>query len=213
MADFRRLPVYLLLDTSGSMFGDPIEAVNSGIRSLHADLLADPRALETAYLSVITFDSEAKQIIPLTELGQFQPPALHAAGPTMMGEALRVLEQCLNTEVRRASPTQQGDYRPMIFLMTDGAPTDSWEDAADRIKARKVGNIIACAAGKDAKVDVLKRITDTVVHLADLQPEQLRAFLKWVSSSIRVTSNSVGSAAPDAPVQLPPTPPQITIIP
>ena len=58
----RRLPVYLVLDTSGSMTGEPIEAVRQGVKALLADLRGDPQALETAYLSVITFNNTAQQI-------------------------------------------------------------------------------------------------------------------------------------------------------
>ena len=62
----RRLPIYLLIDTSGSMMGEPIEAVKQGIRTLITELKGDPQAVETAYLSVITFDSHARQLVPLT---------------------------------------------------------------------------------------------------------------------------------------------------
>ena len=55
----RRLPVYLLLDTSGSMSGEPIEQVKNGVQMLVASLRQDPYALETAWLSVITFSSGA----------------------------------------------------------------------------------------------------------------------------------------------------------
>ena len=76
MSDYiRRLPVYLLLDCSGSMMGEPIEAVRQGVKALLSELKGDPQALETAYLSVITFDSSARQVIPLTELMQFQEPS------------------------------------------------------------------------------------------------------------------------------------------
>ncbi len=70
----RRLPVYLLLDTSGSMHGEPIEAVKNGVQTLLTTLKQDPYALETAYVSVITFDSTARQAVPLTDLPQFQSP-------------------------------------------------------------------------------------------------------------------------------------------
>ncbi|MGH8473151.1 MAG: VWA domain-containing protein, partial [Gammaproteobacteria bacterium] len=63
----RRLPVYLVLDTSGSMSGEPIEAVKNGVQILVSTLRQDPYALETAFLSVITFDSSAKQVVPLTD--------------------------------------------------------------------------------------------------------------------------------------------------
>jgi uncharacterized protein YegL len=196
MADFtgRRLPVYLLLDCSGSMTGEPIEAVRQGVKALLSDLRGDPMALENAYLSVITFSSSAQQVAPLTDLASFSEPSLNAGGTTALGEALRLLETCIDNEVQKASPTQKGDYKPLIFLMTDGQPTDSWEAAAANVKARKPGNIIACAAGPGADANKLKEITDTVVELKTLQPEQLRAFFKWVSSSIKTQSHKVDAA-------------------
>ena len=68
----RKLPIYLLLDTSGSMHGEPIEAVKNGVEMLVSTLRNDPYALETAYLSVITFNTNAQQLVPLTELEQFR---------------------------------------------------------------------------------------------------------------------------------------------
>src|SRR5262245_13681909 len=149
MSEFtgRRLPVYLLLDCSGSMTGEPIEAVRQGVKALLSDLRGDPMALENAFLSVITFASSAQQVCPLTDLANSPQPARTAGGTTPLGDALKLLETCLDNEVKKATPTQKGDYKPLIFLMTDGQPTDSWEAAADRIKTKKPGNIIACAAG------------------------------------------------------------------
>ncbi|MFM6136537.1 MAG: VWA domain-containing protein, partial [Sphaerospermopsis kisseleviana] len=81
----RRLPVYLVLDCSGSMSGDPIQAVNQGVKALLAELRSEPYAIETAYLSVITFESTAQQVCPLTELITFKEPTLVAGGATSMG--------------------------------------------------------------------------------------------------------------------------------
>ena len=212
-SSIRRLPVYLLLDCSGSMFGEPIEAVRAGVKALLSDLRSDPQAIETAYLSVITFDSGAQQVCPLTELMAFPEPNLDASGSTALGEALKLLDQCIDREVKKGTDTQKGDWKPLIFLMTDGEPTDSWESAADKIKAKKVGNIIACAAGSGANSGTLKRITEIVVELNSLQPEALKAFFKWVSSSIKSTSQSVAQVAADVPICLPPPPPQIQIVP
>lgn len=211
----RRLPVYLLIDCSGSMTGEPIEAVRQGIRMLVTDLRSNPQALETAYLSVITFSSSAQQVCPLTELMLFQEPMLDASGSTSLGEALKLLENCLDNEVQKSSPTQKGDWKPLVFLMTDGQPTDSWELTADRLKKRRLGNIIACAAGSGADSQLLKRITEIVVEIHNLQPDALKAFFKWVSSSIKTTSQSVATVVTgdSPPVSLPPPPPQIQIVP
>jgi uncharacterized protein YegL len=195
------------------MSGEPIEAVRQGVKSLLADLRTDPQALETAYLSVITFSSGAQQVCPLTELMAFQEPNLDASGSTAFGEALRLLETVVDTEVRKTTAQQKGDWKPLIFIMTDGQPTDSWEAAADRIKQKRFGNIIACAAGSGADSQILKRVTGSVVELNSLHPEALKAFFKWVSSSIKTTSQSLDQIVQDAPVNLPPPPPQIQIVP
>ena len=87
----RRLPVYLLLDTSGSMSGEPIEAVKNGVQIMISSLRQNPQAIETAFLSVITFDSTAQQIIPLTDLASFQMVDIKATGVTALGEALKLV--------------------------------------------------------------------------------------------------------------------------
>ncbi len=211
----RRLPVYLLLDCSASMSGEPIEALRMGVKALVADLKTDPQALETAYLSVITFSSTAQQVIPLTELITFQEPTLDARGATALGEALKILDQCIDNEVQKTTAAQKGDWKPLVFLMTDGQPTDSWEGAADQIKQKKIANIIACAAGPGADASMLKRITNPeyVVELNNVQPDTLKAFFKWVSSSIKTTSSKLEQTAGEAPISLPPPPPTIQFVP
>ncbi len=72
----RRLPVFLLLDTSGFMTGELIEQLKNGVQMLVSALRQDPYALETAYLSVITFDSIARETVPLTKLAAFQVPEI-----------------------------------------------------------------------------------------------------------------------------------------
>lgn len=112
----RRLPVYLLLDTSGSMCGEPIEAVKNGVQVMISSLRQNPQAQETAFLSIITFDSSAKQIIPLTDLGSFQMVDIKASGTTALGEALKLVSNCIDNEVAKTTSETKGDWKPLVFL-------------------------------------------------------------------------------------------------
>jgi uncharacterized protein YegL len=146
----RRLPVYLLLDTSGSMSGEPIEQVKNGVQMLVASLRQDPYALETAWLSVITFSSGANVAVPLTELTAFQPPSIDANGSTDLGAALELVANCVKKDLVKTTATTKGDWRPMVFLMTDGGPTDV-DRPADRPTGRfrrTVGRRIVRPAGR-----------------------------------------------------------------
>jgi uncharacterized protein YegL len=191
----RRLPVYLVLDCSGSMAGEPIAAMEMGLKALLGELRDDPQALETVWLSVITFASTAQQIIELTDLSDFTVPDLAASGTTALGEAIEVLTERITKEVKKTAPDQKGDWKPMIFLLTDGEPTDAWEKPVENFRVRGLGTIIACGAGPEVNDATLKRLGDKVVRLKDTQPGTLGAFLKWVSASVATASNALGARA------------------
>jgi len=210
----RRLPVYLLIDTSGSMSGEPIEAVRNGVQNLVATLRQDPSALEAAYLSVITFSDSAQQVVPLTELLQFQIPSFSAGGTTGMGAALSLLADRVNQEVTKTTAEVKGDWKPLVFMMTDGQPTDDINVGIAAIKNAKIGNFIACAAGPGATTKDLQRITESVVHLDTADASTISAFFKWVSASIATTSQKVDLTKKDVAglSDLPPPPPEVNIV-
>jgi uncharacterized protein YegL len=210
----RRLPVYLVLDTSGSMSGEPIEAVKNGVQVLVSSLRQDPYALETAYLSVITFDSSANQVVPLTELVSFQVPQFQAMGQTSMRAALSLLADRINSEVAKTTADVKGDWKPLVFLMTDGQPTDSWKKGLDALRKVKTGIIVACAAGPGADTNMLKEITEVVVQLDTTDSGTIKAFFKWVSASISTGSQKVESGQKEVGglSDLPPPPPEINVV-
>ncbi|MDR2962829.1 MAG: VWA domain-containing protein [Bacteroidales bacterium] len=209
----RRLPVYLVLDTSGSMHGEPISAVETGVQTLVSALRQDPYALETAYLSVITFDSSAKQMVPLTELTAFQAPTFTASGTTALGDALRLVAQKIDSEVAKTTAEVKGDWKPLVFIMTDGEPTDHWQNGLAEFRKQKVGMTICCAAGQGADTNVLKQISEIVVQLDTADSATIKAFFKWVSASVSTSSQKVESGINLEKVgELPPPPPEVNIV-
>ena len=209
----RRLPVYLVIDTSGSMNGEPIEAVRNGIDLFVSSLRQDPHALETAYLSVITFDDKAQQIVPLTELADFQTPSIEAGGWTALGEGLTLTANCIINEVKKNTIDSKGDWKPLIFIMSDGVPTDDWKQGFEKLKAVKPGLIIPCSVGSIEAASVLKQLAEGIVHLPTADSATITAFFKWVTQSVSMSSQKVDSNQGDAVIgDLPPPPPEINFV-
>ena len=202
----RRLPVYLVLDCSESMAGPAIEEVSRGVETLVSTLRANPLALETAYLSVITFSHYAKQVIPLTDVVNFQPPRLKVRTGTALGAALTLLQACMKREIVQTSSTVKGDYKTLVFLLTDGQPTDDWEGPADALRAAnrpRIANIYAIGCGPDVDHGVLRRVTDIVLNMPDLSPDALRKAFVWLSASVQSASVRFQEGGGLTPIEMP----------
>ncbi|HEY8895011.1 MAG TPA: VWA domain-containing protein [Niastella sp.] len=209
----RRLPVYFLLDTSGSMYGEPIHALNNALSGMVNSLRSDPQALDSLWISIITFDREVKEIVPLTELALFQLPEITCpqSGPTHTGKGLELLYDKVSNDVRKGNATQKGDWKPLLFLFTDGAPNDKqlYAEMIPKIKSLNFGVIVCCAAGKLADNSLLKELTNDVVHLDTVDSQTLKQFFKWVSDTIEQGNKSQGTGET---VALPPPPGEVNIV-
>jgi uncharacterized protein YegL len=190
----RRLPVYLLLDCSESMIGDSLAGVQAGAEMMLRSLRSDPHALETVWLSCITFDREAKLVFPLSELSDVQAPHLVARPGTALGAALNLCADRIEAEVKKTTPDQKGDWRPLVILLTDGQPTDSWKSALPRLghKVRpRPANIYAVGCGDDVDAETLLELTDIVLHMREMTEERFRKLFVWLTASVNQGSRAV----------------------
>lgn len=199
----RRLPVFFVLDCSESMIGDNLKKMNDGLQMIVSDLRKDPHALETAWISVIAFAGIARTIVPLHEVLSFYPPRLPVGSGTNLGAALRELMTQIDTQVRKTTVERKGDWKPVVYLLTDGHPTD---DAAAEIKrwkehyARKV-NLIGIGLGPSADLNTLRQLSENVFHFNEAHEGDFTRFIKWITASVTAHSRSVGEDVPPPAVQ------------
>lgn len=188
-----------MIDVSESMVGEPIADIGVGIRTMIQTLRQDPYALETAYISIIVFAGKAKTIVPLTDIVSFYPPQMPIGGGTSLGAGLSHLISEMNSKLVRNDGATKGDWKPVIFLFTDGVPTDNAEQAIQQweVNYRTRANLVAISIGNNADINLLKRLTDQVLLFDDTKPEAYKNFFKWVTSSISTQSQKIETTAKD----------------
>lgn len=178
-----------------------------------SSLRLDPYALETVCISIITFDKDVKQLIPLTELEDLQLPEIECpdSGPTHIGAALNMLCDCYDKEVNMGSREQKGDWMPLLFVLTDGKPSDLmiYEDAIQKVKRHLFTNIVACAAGPKAKTEPLKELTDNVFTLDTMDSSTFKKFFQWVTINVQQGGRTVGVSEK---TELPPPPAEVNVV-
>lgn len=197
----RRLPVYVLIDCSESMIGPGIEGLRTAVGAMLRELRRNPHALETVWLSFITFDSEAKQVAPLTPIQDVQTPNLQVRPGTALGGALRLATVSIRTEVKRTTINEKGDFRPLIFLITDGQPTDDWQSAIRELDTRagtRPANVYTIGCGADVDFGQLGKITDIVLRLDNVNAEGFAKVFVWLSASVHSASTGLADTDPSA---------------
>jgi uncharacterized protein YegL len=196
-----RCPCVLALDVSGSMAGRPLEELNAGLQLFKSELEADELALKRVEVAIVTF-GPTKVELPFTGASNFYPPTLQAQGDTPMGAAITQAIELVRARKNEYRTNGIPFYRPWIFLITDGAPTDAWTAAAAAVREGEVSKSFAFFAigVSGAKMDVLAQISSVDRPPLSLDGLKFRELFRWLSSSLR----SVSRSTPGTEVKLDP---------
>lgn len=184
-----RCPCVLLLDVSGSMSGQPIAELNAGLSVFKDELAADSLAMKRVEVALVTF-GPVRIDVPFQSAESFYPPTLSAQGDTPMGEAIRQAIQLVDSRKQEYRANGISYYRPWIFLITDGGPTDEWKSAATAVHEGEAAKKFAFfAVGvKGANMETLAQISARAPM--SLDGLKFRELFTWLSSSLQRVSQS-----------------------
>jgi uncharacterized protein YegL len=189
----RRLPIYFLIDVSESMVGDQIQQVEEGMATIIKSIKQDPHAIETVWISIIVFAGQAKTLVPLQEVVSFYPPKFPIGSGTALSRGLGHLMYELDRNIVRTTMEVKGDWKPIVFLFTDGNPT---EDSTAAIrqwnqKWQSTANMVAISFGDNVNAQVLGQLTENVLLFNNSTADDYNKFFKWVTDSIKTSSISI----------------------
>lgn len=200
----RRYPVYLILDCSKSMAGEPIDAVRWGLETFQSQIVGDPEASSRVHVGIIQMSSKAHYLNQgLEPIRNFHPPPLEARGKTAYGLALDLLLEKIDRDVVPTVADQSiGDHKPLVFLMTDGKPTDEdWLNSVARVRERvknRQMQFVTVGCGADVDFQTLREMApqpEHCFHIADVKNgKAFRDFFKWVSDAVVSNSRSFDKA-------------------
>jgi len=195
-------PTILLLDTSGSMnISNKINDLNSGIKTFKEEIEKDDLARKRIDLAVVAFGQSVRVVSGFTSIEEFEPEELVADGLTPMGSAIKKSIDML--EARKDEYKTEGIdyYRPWIFMITDGEPTDMkegdelWNETVNAVhKGEKEGKFLFFTVGVDeADMDTLKLISPPNRAPIKLKENHFNEMFIWLSrSQTKVSASKVG---------------------
>ncbi len=183
----------LVLDVSGSMMGEPINALNAGLKEFYEDIYNDDTKSQRIEISILAFNDCVKTLQEPALVENFTMPTLRAGGSTAMVDAVN--EAIAKVESRKQWYKQTGQtyYRPWIILMTDGEP-DTFQDVVGlsaRIKddtANKKYQFIPIAV-EGANMAVMQQIAGTIPPM-QLKDARFSEFFQWLSCSVGTVVSS-----------------------
>lgn len=182
-----RCPVILLLDTSASMSGIPIQELNRRIAVFKEDVLRDEQASLSVEVAIIKFGGSVNLLQDFVTIDNFKTPVMEANGDTPMGQAIEYALDLLETRKATYKENHIQYYRPWVFLITDGAPTDNWQLAAQKLReAEESRRLLFFAVGVEgADFNTLKQIAPPNRPPVQLNGLDFRSLFVWLSSSMK----------------------------
>ncbi|MBN0045969.1 VWA domain-containing protein [Streptomyces actuosus] len=194
------LPFYLLCDESGSMTGEPIDAINGALPDLHHEISTNPTVADKTRFCLIGFSDTATVLQPLVDLSDIdEVPGLAAGGLTSYGEAFRTLRNSIEADVAALKTQGHEVYRPVAFFLSDGIPTDhAWEQAYKELSAsRYCPKIIAFGIG-EAEESVIAQVANFRAFMQqDSSVSPAQALREFASSLTRSIVRSAATMAAD----------------
>ena len=186
------LACVLLLDTSGSMTGQPIDSLNYALQTFKDQVAMDELASRRVDIAIVEFNNDARIVQDFTPIAQMQPITLRATGMTYMGAGIDLAIDIVKARNQFYNSVGTPVYRPWIFMITDGAPTDDIENAANRIwEEENKGThgklkFFALGVGNYDR-NTLFKLTNRVIELIDTNFEGI---FNWMSESMVAISVS-----------------------